>query len=391
MQRNQVLMVVALCTGSACAENATTDRGNSRVSDSAGVSIAVGPQVDMPLPWSLTELRRLGGADSGVLSFTRVGPATVSTDGKSRIAVLDWDNGNRIHVFDSAGTLLHSVGGKGGGPGEMQGPQGVAMGADGSLLVHDYMKSALLRWDARGQVMGETKLASGMITSSPYADGDRVFAGRESGDTLTRTRRLDRWTSTDTVSIDSTVTPRPKMAMFSCVGIALPPLFSGELTWAIRDNVVATSKQSHYVIDVRENDRLVRSIRRDITSAPATLDDVSKLYPEGFKVRFGGGRECVVPTKEVGEKVGLASHLPVVRSLKYAPDGSLWVERYTFEGETPFTDVFDARGEYLGTLEGQSLPLGFLGPDVVLLSIKNPDDGTSVIGIFRIQRTAPKS
>lgn len=25
-----------------------------------------------------------------------------------------------------------------------------------------------------------------------------------------------------------------------------------------------------------------------------------------------------------------------------APDGGLWVQRYTFEGETPATDVFDA-------------------------------------------------
>ena len=62
------------------------------------------------------------------------------------------------------------------------------------------------------------------------------------------------------------------------------------------------------------------------------------------------------------------------------------MHRYTFEGETPATDVFDAEGRYLGTVTGKGAPLGFLGKDLVLFPIDNADDGTSIVGIYRITR-----
>ena len=95
-----------------------------------------------------------------------------------------------------------------------------------------------------------------------------------------------------------------------------------------------------------------------------------------------------MPATEVGEKVGVAQFIPVIRRMLFAPDGFLWVERYTFTGETPAVDVFDAEGQYVGTASGRSLPLGFLGNDRVLFAIKNADDDTSVIGIFQISRAA---
>ena len=127
-------------------------------------------------------------------------------------------------------------------------------------------------------------------------------------------------------------------------------------------------------------------MRRAVTPVPPTLDDAAKLYPEGLRVQFGGANACVVPVPELVEKLGMAPTLPLLQAVTWGPGGSMWVERFTFEGETPRTDVFDANGVYLGTANGRSLPLGILGPDVVLFSVRNIDEGTSKIGVYRIRR-----
>lgn len=368
--------------------------GNERpahtdTTDSSGVAIVRGPAADDSLPWTFTEIRRLGGADSGAQAFDQASAYTVATDGVSRIAVLDQRNGNRLHLFDAAGTLLRTVGGKGGGPGEMEYPQGIELERSGRLSVVDAAKSALLRWDAQGTLLPEQRLdlGYGRAWGMLQLRGDTTYAAVDLIGETNAVRRLERWTPTDSLRIDSTVAPKPAMSKFRCVGLALPPLFTGELTFAVGDGQVAVTHQSAYVIDVHRNGARVRSVRRDVVPVKATAADAVKLYPEGLAVSFGGGSGgCTTPATEVGEKVGVAPTLPVVRAMRFAPDGSLWVERYTFTGETPRTDVFDADGHYLGTVTGRSLPLGFLGPDTVLFAIPNEDDGTSVIGEFRITR-----
>jgi hypothetical protein len=355
--------------------------------DSAGVTIVRGPATDDSLPWTFTEIGRLGGADTGAQAFDQASAYTVATDGQSRIAVLDARNDNRLHLFDAAGTHLRTVGGKGGGPGEMEFPQGVELGVDGRLGVVDAAKSALLRWDAQGTPLPEQRLDLGdrRVWGMVRLRGDTIFAAVDLIAETNAVRRLERWTATDTLRIDSTVGPKPVMTRFRCIGLALPPLFTGELTYDVGEDRVAVTHQSAYVIDIRRPGARLRSVRRDVAPVNATAADAVKLYPEGLTVSFSGGK-CTTAATEVGEKLGVAPTLPMVRAIRFAPDGSLWVERYTFTGETPRTDVFDADGHYLGTVTGRSLPLGFLGPDTVLFAIPNEDDGTSVIGVFRITR-----
>lgn len=357
--------------------------------DSSGVAIVRGPAVDVPLPWTFTEIGRIGGADSGVQSFDYIVPSSIATDGASRIVVLDAGHSNQIQVFDSSGTWIRTMGRKGGGPGEMEFPQGIDVDRDGSVSVMDLAKQALLSWAPDGAVLPERKLitARGHTGGTVRRRGDTVYAALDAiGDSTVNVRRLERWTSRDSMTIDSTVSPKPKMVMFKCVGLALPPLFSGELAWTIDGDRVVSTRQSAYVVDISRNGRRERSVRRDIAAVVAKTTDASKLYPEGLKVRFGADGECVTPSAEVGEKVGVAATLPVVRSMAIAPDGTLWVERYTLARETPRTDVFDRDGHYLGTVSERLRPLGFLGPNVVLFPIMNDDDGTAVIGIYRITR-----
>lgn len=378
---------LAAALSTACAP-ATERAANADTTDSAGVAIVRGPAADDSLPWTFTEIRRLGGADTGAQAFDAADAYTVATDGISRIAVLDARNDNRVHLFDADGALLRTVGGKGGGPGEMEYPQGIALEPSGRLSAVDAAKSALLRWDAQGTPLPEQRLdlGYGRVWGMVQLRGDSIYAAVDLIGEAMAVRRLERWTPTDTLRIDSTVAPKPAMTRFRCVGLALPPLFTGELTFAVGDDLVAVTQQSAYVVDIHRNGARVRSVRRDVAPVKASAADAVKLYPEGLKVSFGGGGNCTTPATEVGEKLGVAPTLPLVRAMRFAPDGSLWVERYTFPGETPRTDVFDANGHYLGTVTGRSLPLGFLGPDTVLFQVTDEDDGTSVIGVFKITR-----
>ncbi len=385
-----VLLAATLASAlsAGCADGVRNASRNDTI-DSSGVAIVRGPAADTPLAWAFTEAGRIGGADTGAQSFDYVTPFSVTTDGAAHIAVLDAAHSNQIHVFDASGTWIRTVGRRGGGPGEMQYPQGIDADRDGGVSIMDDAKQALLTWDRVGAVLPERKLitARGRTWGTVRRRGDTLYTALELvGDTTVSVRRLERWTLRDTLAIDSTMTPRPKMVMFKCVGLALPPLFAGEIAWTVDGDRVISTRQSTYVVDISRNGRKERSVRRDVAPVAAKTTDAAKLYPEGLKVRFGSDGECITPSAEVGEKVGVAPTLPVVRAMAVAPDGTLWVERYTFEGETPRTDVFDRDGHYLGTASGRSLPLGFLGPDVVLFPIKNDDDGTAVIGIYRITR-----
>ncbi|MCC6246128.1 MAG: 6-bladed beta-propeller [Gemmatimonadaceae bacterium] len=376
------MSAISACAGTREASTSAQTR------DSAGVAIADGPLTDVPLPWTLTELRRIGGADSGAGAFNRVAPSSVATDGRTRIAVLDTDNENRVHVFDSSGAVIRTMGGRGAGPGETTYPDGLRFEDDGSLAVFDYAKMALVRFDSGGAPQRERSVASGrgQLSGAPRVTGDVMWVLLDRMDSVSQIRRLERWSPQDTLVIDSTVEVKPKMHRFTCIGLALSPLFSPEIEWStIGARDVAVTTQSTYVVNIYRDGRLIRSVRRPVVPTATRPEDAARLYPDGLKVGFDGG-ECVTPSAEIAEKVGMAPTLPVVRSSLMAPDGSLWVARYTLKGETPSVDVFSPAGQYEGTLRGRGLPLGFLGNDIVLFAITNADDDTSVVGLFRIAR-----
>lgn len=381
------LVLCAMVATGACSRG-DESRNTYTATDSAGVQIVENRAADDSLPWRFERMAQIGGADSGVQAFDQVGWYNVATDGRGQIAVFDRDNGNRVQVFDSLGRHLRTLGARGGGPGEVESASAVDMDAVGTVSVYDRSKAAIVRWAADGAVLPELRGfdARGRIWNKTVVHRDTLYTVVNRADSVQGRYVMERWAPGDTIMLDSIVYPLTPMVRFSCVGLAIPPLFEGQLNFAASAHGVAITKQSQYVIDVFREGRRVRSVRRAMTPVPTTIDHASKLYPEGMRVRFGGSKECVVPAKELAEKLGMAPTIPVVQSLAWAPDGSLWVERYTFEGDPPQTDVFDAQGGYVGTAYGRSLPLGFLGPNVVLFAEPNPDDGSSRVGVFHIQR-----
>jgi hypothetical protein len=103
-------------------------------------------------------------------------------------------------------------------------------------------------------------------------------------------------------------------------------------------------------------------------------------------VKFGGGGQCTVKAQDIIDKLGTGGDVPQIKAIAFAPDGTMWVERYTFKDEDPKVDVFAATRQYLGTVPDKSLPMGFAGKDLVLFPIELKETGATVVGIFRIGR-----
>jgi hypothetical protein len=73
------------------------------------------------------------------------------------------------------------------------------------------------------------------------------------------------------------------------------------------------------------------------------------------------GAECLIPAAEVVDRTGYADSVPAIADLALAPDGALWVRRWSPTGQGGPIDVFDRTGVYLGTLPGElPFPLHFL-------------------------------
>jgi hypothetical protein len=106
--------------------------------------------------------------------------------------------------------------------------------------------------------------------------------------------------------------------------------------------------------------RPVRSVRRDIPVEDATLALATQWAAENPTRFISSAGECVIDPQQVAEKRGFAPYVPLVGAVRFAPDGSLWVQRSAFVADSGKIDLFDASGQYLGTLPADSrLPIGF--------------------------------
>ena len=361
--------------------------------DSAGVAIVVSSGPDVPLEWTFEPTVTIGDDASGEAAFAGLHPAYVAVTDDGRIVVLDGQN-HRLIVFDSAGRHLATFGKQGGGPGELQFPNGLALDRDGNAVVFDFSKRELLRFALDGTVLpGIRRPEERPFDDVAFTRAGTVFSWREGSRSEPNFDAIHLLRDTVPQPIVRFERPPTAMVMYeSCkIGMALGPLFAARLTWDARDDRVIAAEGSAYVIDVFEDARHVGSFRRTVAPVPTTTEMASQELDGGMKVSWGNG-ECTIAPEEVIEKRGMAPTLPALSRIALAPDGTIWAARGVVKGDTAIVDVFSQTGEYRGTLpRGAPMPAAFFANGDVL-AIERDDLDVPRLVVYRVtglDRRAP--
>lgn len=394
--------LVALC---ACGGESASDAVEAVRTDSAGVELVTSPGVDRPLEWRLERLFALGGAEEGPESFSRVFYATVGADTAGRLYVLD-PHTHRVVVFDSEGDVLRTMGSEGEGPGELAGPDGIAVAPGGTVRVFDYGRGGLAGFDPDGAALPLLPFAY-----FPDANrarhlglaGDRVLVAtpfRATADVLELLAFEPG--ETDTTLVASVAQAPRELVQYGCVGLRQPRIFEPTLVWATWGGRIAAARSARYVIDLMAPDgSMIRSIRRSIEPAPATEELALADVGDGLEIRVGADRTCRISAAQIVDGRGFADIVPTVSNVVLGPTGELWVERReagvardrtATRAEPPPAgpiDVFSPDGAYAGTLpEGTAFPLLLLPGDRVAYAERDELDIERLV-VARVVRSPP--
>jgi hypothetical protein len=352
--------------------------------DSAGVAIVMNRGEDRPLPWSLERTYSLGGSDDGPEAFHNVGRGSLATDDAGNLYVLDRGN-HRILVFDAEGRHLREMSRRGGGPGELQWPQTIMVGRDGSLAISDVGHRGLVRITATGEPLEHRMLEDwfgGGI--APFGDGLVVQFDGRNGDGSRHELVLIDETGRHMVVAGERTALRP--VDLGCVRISgMSRLFDPSLVWTVGAGRVAAVTGAAYDIQLHEPHGPVARVRRDLPPRPATRDLAIQEVGEKFEVGFGGGGGCVAEPARVVDERGVAEVIPTIRRVAIAPDGTIWVRRFAVRGDPAPIDVFAADGEYLGTLPAEApFPEAFF-PDGRIAAVEKDDLDVDHVIVYRVR------
>ena len=385
----RILPVFALATfAGACGG----EGGASRVqrADSAGVEIVTSGAADVPLAWRFERVRALGGRDEGPESFFQIDPAAVAADAHGNTYILDRGN-HRVVVFGPDGRHLRSMGKKGGGPGEMEFPLGMALAPDGSVAVLDPMLGQMVRFGADGRVLPGVAVdrSGGMPEGMAFAGTASVLLVRSFDAERGTTQRLTLAAGADTTVLAQVQSPPGKQVRFpNCQVIisSMPPIFQPAIHWTAAGSRVAVNRGPEYDVRLFEGARHVRTLRRQVPPSPATAQLAERSVAKGeLTIQFGTS-QCRIPASDVVKVQGFAPVVPAIDRIALAPDGGVWVARYTPGEPRPPADVFGADGAYLGTLPADSpFPAAFL-PDGSILAVEEDDLEVQRVVVYRVHR-----
>ena len=382
------MTVIAACLTTAC--SGADHASPIQRTDSAGIEIVSHTGPDTPLDWTFSVAFTLGGKDTDEESFYEVGSTMIGVDAAGRIYVLD-HSGNRVVVFDAAGRHVRTMGGEGGGPGEMRFPITLSVAPDGTVHVFDIAKRGFIRFGPDGAVLDEERVTVTPGNGAPRFVGTRLVVPIRDLDVEhgTDRRELILVTGADTAAFATVERPAGGTITLTSCGMQMMgvgPVFQPDLRWSGFGGTVAVTNATGYDITVYRDGTPVRMLRRSVAPAPASPEAAERQGGTGMKVVTPEGvRTC--DAAEVVEQRGVAEVIPVIANLAEGPSGTLWVRR-TAEPDGPQPiDVFDGDGAYLGSLPaGSPFPAAALGDR--LIAVERDDMDVERLVIYRVVRGA---
>jgi hypothetical protein len=339
------------------------------VTDSAGVRIVDNPQAglwDGSAPWTFDEELRIGGMDAPETSqFGMV--VGLDVDAAGQVYVLDM-LASEVRVFDADGAWVRTLGGPGGGPGELSRQATGVFTPGDEAWVADLGNQRVTRWGLDGSERPAIplNLAQGIPFRWDRLGDDRVVAQFRSipgvgmqGDTTG-----DPIVTVGAAELD-TLAVLPQGTTLSVQGGAARfRFFDPEPLWdAAADGALLIASNDVYSIEVRNADgELVRVVRRAFEPRPVTDTDARRMLSA---IRNAMAQQGAPPAAvdQLLQNASFADHFPAMGQVLGGPDGTLWVQRIrtpdqTAEvGELDLQDmgsddweVFDDQGRYLGVL-----------------------------------------
>lgn len=367
--------------------NPRAEEARATRTDSSGVEIVTATATDRPLGWTFEPVITIGGADRAADAFYQVPAHGLAFDREGRIHILDAGN-RRVLIFDRNGELVRAVGGPGDGPGEFRFPASLHLDASGTMTVHDFGHRSLLRFDSSGVFIDQQPAVARTFgpvraddrarlfaTRGPMADSDGVFF------------QLYRATPDDTTQLSTVRLPDARSIEYeSCgVSISLPPVFADPPKWSSRGSRIALVQGPEYSVKLIENGDEVRHLRRPLEPLRANAEHAARELGEGEEWVIGR-RPCTVPPQEVIEQRGIAETVPLIGGVVVTTDGSVWVQRKVVGQSAGPVDVFDAGGEYSGTLPADTpWPVDFDEGDRMLV-LEEDDLGVQRVVVYRLLR-----
>jgi len=336
----------------------------------------------------------------------------VDFDGAGNLFVLDAGN-QRVLVFDRRGRFVRSIARRGGGPGELMAPTGLAVLADGTVVVADLGRSALSVFAPDGTFRFNVPYADSLGAPGPeqrgatpsllaYPSGVAVFGGLRmmvAGPGVGGPPQPPTDVPVYVRPLDAKAPPRllyriPREAPVMrgsgdgnnrSVRIT-QRAFSPQPSWAVLPDgglIVVSGTTAEYRLSLVSTDGQVRgTLTRPIEPRRPSRDDQDRAReqlaermrsgtgmirmtvragPEGVdrSVSTGGGgsgpgeAEIQAQVRELQ----FADRIPVIAGLRSDPQGRIWVGRAPRQvGDDGPIDLLDAQGRYLGTLSPQPLP-----------------------------------
>lgn len=363
------------------------------ITDSAGVTIV--QNTTTPLwsgeeAWTATEDLRIGTlAGEPEYQFGMIAYLDVADDGT--IYVMDMQ-AQEVRVFSAQGSYLTTVGGPGGGPGEMgQGSVFVLIDPKGGLVVPDLGNRRVNLYAPDGEPQGSfpIQLQAGVPMRWELDDGGRLMAQLRGMD-LPGVEALeggDPIVVYDTTgAVVDTVAVIPKGGVLEGIseeGVSIR-VFAPEPLWGLdADGSIYYAMSDKFNVFVNDPDgTLIRIIRKNApvksveqADREALLDLMREQYQE-----FG------LPPAQVEQimaGVGFAENYPAFGNLLVGPQGTLWVQRVrsardmgvgvdegvVFDPQdmgSPEWEVLDSQGRFLGvvTLPDRFRPVQMVGDHI---------------------------
>jgi hypothetical protein len=325
-------------------------------------------------------------------------------DRADNLYVLDRGNA-RVLVFDRAGRFVRQLGKKGGGPGELEVPVGVAVLADGNVAVLDIAHrnvslfgadgrfARTVPWDAgwglpmRGMMADPRGGVLAMLRPGLSPEALRGGTAVPRTQALSRVALAGSAAATRLVEIpDATVIQASGSSSGGARTMNMrmmgPPEFSPVTAWGVLPGggVALTHTQLYTVKVYDANGRPVRWLQRPVRVRRPTERDRQRAR-EALRERMQSGRGMItitrvegpggggaprggggggVPREQIEQRLRelrFADTVRTIQGMTVTPGGKLWIERTPANvGDPGPIDIVTADGRYLGTVTGVRLP-----------------------------------